>query len=260
VPSLADVQANVRRALTSGDVTPLASVLVGGGSPLHRFAIHQRHYQASLVTALREKFPATLWLIGSDTVAQAAHAFVRAHPPLRPCIAEYGSDFPAFLAAAHADAMPPYVRSFADLEWAVAQASIAITEPSATWSDVVAVGADALPGTALRLQPGLRFIHAKHAVDELMKVYLGGTDPDQFTLADEDVWLQVRGERGNIDLARLDAPTFTFRTALFGGQALGHAVEQALGRDAAFDTASALRMLIAEGLVASIGPRSRGDA
>lgn len=258
MPSLADLQANVRRALTSGDVTSLASVLVGGGSPLHRLAIHQRHYQASLVTALLEKFPATVWLIGSDAVAQAAQAFVRTHPPLRPCIAEYGSDFPALLAASHSDAMPPYVRSFAELEWAVAQASIAITEPPAIFSDVAAVGAEALPGTALRLQPDLRFVHAKHAVDELMKVYLGGTEPDQFTLADEDVWIQVRGARGDIGLARLDAPTFTFRTALLGGQALGHAVEQALGRDAAFDAPSALRMLIAEGLVASIGPR--GDA
>jgi Putative DNA-binding domain len=260
VPSLADLQANVRRALTSGDVTSLASVLVGGGSPLHRLAIHRRHYQASLVTALLEKFPATVWLIGSDAVAQVAHAFVRAHPPLRPCIAEYGSAFPAFLAASHTDTMPPYVRSFAELEWAVAQASIAITEPPAAWSDVVAVGAEVLPGTALRLQPGLRFVRAKHAVDELMRIYLGGTEPDQFTLADEDAWIQVRGARGDIGLLRLDAPTFTFRAALRGGQSLGHAVEQALVRDAGFDAASALRVLIAEGLVASIGPRTRGDA
>ena len=258
MPSLADVQADVRRALTSGEAASLASVLVGGGSPLHRLAIHQRHYQASLVTALLEKFPATVWLIGSEAVAQAAHAFLRAHPPRRPCIAEYGSDFPAFLAASHPGAMPPYVGSFAALEWAVGQASIAIAEPPAAWSDVVSVGAGALPGAALRLQPGLRFVQATHAVDELMAVYLDGTEPDQFTLAEEDVWIQVRGARGDISLARLDAPTFTFRTALFGGQALGHAAERALGHDAGFDTASALRVLVAQGLVASL-ERARGD-
>jgi hypothetical protein len=260
VPTLAELQTGVRQALTSGEVTPLASVLVGGGYPLHRLAIHQRHYEASLVTALLEKFPATVWLIGSEAVAQAARAFARAHPPVRPCIAEYGSDFPAFLAASHTDAMPPYLRSFAELEWAVAQASIAITEAPATWSDVVAVGAEALPGTRLRLQPGLRFVHAKQAVDDLMTVYLGGTAPDQFTLAEEDVWIQVRGARGDIGLTRLDAQTFRFRTALLDGQALGDAVDQTLARDAGFDTAAALRVLIAEGLVASIEPWMRGDA
>jgi len=259
VPSLADLQADVRRALTSGDVTSLASVLVGGGSPLQRLAVHQRHYEASLVAALLEKFPATVWLIGSDAVARAARMFVRMHPPLHPCIAEYGSDFPAFLVACHAGAIPPYVQSFAELEWAVAQASIAITEPPAAWPDVVAVGAEALPGAPMRLQPGLRFVDAKHAVDELLKVYLGGPEPDQFALIDEDAWIQVRGARGDVDLARLDAPTFTFRTALLGGRTLGRALEEALERDAGFDVAAALRALFADGLVVSLGRCTRGD-
>jgi hypothetical protein len=260
VPSLGELQRDLFRALTAGDASSLAASLVGGGHPVHRLAIHQRHVQASLVNALIGKFPATAWLIGPDAVARAAHAFVRAHPPTRPCIAEYGSDFPAFVAAFHTGAMPPYVRPFAELEWAVAQASIAITEPHVAWSDVVAVGAEALPGSSVRLQPGLRFAHVKHALDELMKVYLGGAEPDRFTLVEEDVWIQVRGARGDVGFTRLDAPTFTFRTALLGGRTLGHAAEEALERDAGFDTASALRVLIAEGLAASIGPGTRGEA
>jgi Putative DNA-binding domain len=260
VSSLADLQADGHRAVTSGDVASLASLLVGGGSPVHRLAIHRRHYEGSLVTALLEKFPATAWLIGSDAVAQAARAFVRAHPPARPCLAEYGSDFPAFLTAYHSSALPSYVRSFVELEWAVAQASIAISEPPVAWPDLVAIGAEALPGTALRLQPGLQCVHAGHAVDDLLKVYLVGSAPEQFTLSDEDAWIQVLGARGDVDFARLDAPTFAFRSAVLAGRPLGDAVEQALQRDAGFDTVFALRTLIAEGLVTSIGPRTRVDA
>lgn len=258
--SLADLQADVRRALTSSDGAALAPVLVGGGSPVHRLAIHRRHYEASLVNAILEKFPATAWLIGSDPVAQAARTFVRAHPPARPCIAEYGSDFPAFLTAFHSGALPSYVRSFAALEWAVSQTSIAISEPPVEWPDLVAIGADALPGTALRLQPGLQYVHSRHAVDDLLKVYLVGSAPEQFTLADGDAWIQVRGARGDVDLARLDAPTFAFRSAALAGLPLGDAVERALQRDAGFETAPALRTLIAEGLVTSIGPSTRVDA
>ncbi len=260
MPSLADLQADMHRALTSGDVASLASVLVGGGSPVQRLAIHRRHYEASLVNALLEKFPATAWLIGSDAVAQAARAFVCARPPARPCIAEYGSDFPAFLTAHCSGAIPPYVQSFAELEWVVANTSIAISEPTVAWSDLVAIGADALPGTALRLQPGLRYVHAVYAVDDLLKVYLVGSPPAQFRLADGDAWIQVLGARGDVDFARLDAPTFAFRSAVLTGLPLGDAVEQGLQRDAGFDTASALRTLIAEGLVTSIGPRTRVDA
>ncbi|MGH9200140.1 MAG: HvfC/BufC family peptide modification chaperone, partial [Vicinamibacterales bacterium] len=227
MPSLADLQRDVHHALTSGEVTSLKSVLIGGHSPLHRLAIHQRHYEASLVKALLEKFPATAWLIGSEAVAHAARAFVRAHPPARPCIAEYGSDFPAFLTAHLSGAMPPYVQSFGELEWAVAHASIAISEPAVAWSDLVAIDANALPGTVLRLQPGVRYLHAVHAVDELLKIYLVGSEPEQFTLADGDAWIQVRGARGDVAFARLDAATFVFRTAVLAGLPLGDVVEQA---------------------------------
>jgi hypothetical protein len=260
VPSLADLQAGVQRALTAGDAASLAAVLVGGGHPVHRLAIHRRHYLASLTTALLEKYPATVWLLGPDTVARAAGAFLRAHPPARPCIAEYGAEFPAFLAAYGGSALPPYTESFAELERAVAQVSIAVSEPSTDWADLVAVGGEALPRTALTLQTGVRLVHAGHAVDDLLKIYLAGTEHEQFTLDEGDVWIQVRGARGDVDLTRLDAPTFEFRSALLSGQALGDAAARALSRDVGFDAAAALRALVAEGLVTAVSTRAREDA
>jgi len=188
VPALADLQADVRQALTSCDATALESVLVGGRRAQGRLAIHQRHYEASLVTALLEKFPATAWLIGSAAMTQVARAFVRAHPPGHPCIAEYGSEFPIFLAAQDAEATPPYLQQFGELEWHVGQVSIAISEPALAWSQIVCVGADALPGVRFRLQSGLRYVHATWAIDDLMKVYLTGSPPDLFTLLKYNSW------------------------------------------------------------------------
>jgi hypothetical protein len=260
VLSLADLQTGVHRALTSGEVTSLSSLLVGGERPLGRLAIHRRHFETSLVAAILEKFPATAWLIGSEAVTSAARAFVCAHPPTRPCIAEYGSAFPVFLAAYHTGGLPSYVRSFAELEWVVAQAAIAISAPPLTWSNLVAVGADALPGTRLHLQPGLHYLHAAHAVDGLLRVYLSGAQPEQFTLTSGNVWIQVRGARGEVDSARFDAAAYAFRSALLTGSPLGDAVEQALQRDAQFDTSAALMTLFAEGLVTSIAPDTRGHA
>ena len=34
--------------------------------------IHQRHYATSLTRALVERFPATVWLVGSELVTRAA--------------------------------------------------------------------------------------------------------------------------------------------------------------------------------------------
>lgn len=260
MPSLAKLQADVRQALTSGDATALASVLVGGRMARGRLAIHQRHYEASLVTALVEKFPATGWLIGSAAMTHVASGFVRAHPPVRPCIAEYGSEFPTFLAAQDAEATPPYLQPFAELEWHVGQASIAVSEPPVAWSRLVCVGAEALPGVGLRLQPGLRHVHAAWAVDDLMKVYLTGSAPDRFTLADTDACIEIRGARGEVQFTRLDPATFLFRTSLAMGRSLGDAVERALERDEGFDTAHALTALVADGLVTALTPETGVDA
>lgn len=177
MPSLYELQSEVCRALTSGNAEPIAPLLTGGGDPRRRFAIHQRHFEASLASALVGKFPATVWLVGSDFVSTAARAFVRTHPPTRPCIAEYGGDFPAFLGECDTTGAVPYLRAFAELEWHLGQASIDID--------------------------GVRYMSADWAVDDLIKLYLTDSSPAEFELAHETVWLEVRGSRGDIEVNRL---------------------------------------------------------
>jgi len=178
MPALSELQAGVYRALTSGDAEAIAPWLTGGTDPLRRFAIHQRHFEASLASALVGKFPATAWLVGSEFVTGAARAFVHAHPPSRPCVAEYGEDFPAFLARSDAGGAVPYLRSFAELEWHVGQAAIAVED--------------------------VRYMPAEWAVDDLIKLYLTDSSPEQFELAHEEVWLEIRGSRGDVEITRLE--------------------------------------------------------
>jgi hypothetical protein len=90
--------ADLQRDVTIADVhrvSPVsAGLLTGGDNLTSRFAIHSRHYSASLARSLIERFAATAWLVGSEFVIEAALRFVREHPPIRPCIAEYGDGFP----------------------------------------------------------------------------------------------------------------------------------------------------------------------
>jgi Putative DNA-binding domain len=260
MPSLADLQAGVCRAMTSGDPAGLGSVLIGGRHAQKRLRIHQRHYEASLVAALFEKFPATTWLVGSDFMRQVSSAFVRAHPPSRPCIAEYGADLPTFLATHGCGATLPYLGQFAELEWHVGQVSIAVSEPAVAWSEVVGVGAESLLDVKLRLQSGLRYVQGTWAVDDLMAVYMSGSAPDLFTLAEGDTRIEIKGAHGEVRFARLDAATFIFRTALVDGLSLGDAAERALEQDERFDPAQALVALVAVCLVTAITPEQGGEA
>jgi hypothetical protein len=189
--TLAEVQAAIRHAVVNGDGAAVAGVLVGGTQPERRLAIHRRHYQASLTRALVERFPATVWLVGSELVTHVATSFVRGHPPSRPCIAEYGEEFPRYLGAHPTAASLPYLAQFAELEWHLGRLALA-TDASAN----------------------AQYIHLAWSLDELIGFYLTDTAPEEYALRQEDVWLEIRGLRGALQLNRLTSGEFARRVPL----------------------------------------------
>jgi hypothetical protein len=257
MPRLAEIQLHFRDAIVDGDVQQVAPWLVGGGDPEKRLGVHQRNYQSSLVDSLLVKFPATGWLIGTPFLREAAKHFIREHPPQAPCIAEYGAAFPDFLAQCPGAERLPYLREFAQLEWHVGQMAIAVDMAPVGNEEFSTIDADVLPDTLLTQQSGLHYLHASWAVDELMKLYLTETAPDQFELSAGDVWIEVRGARGAFHLKRLNAAEFIFRKSVSEGLSIGDAAECALDVDASFDPGRALAALTSDGLIIAIGQLQR---
>ena len=251
---LAELQSRFAHAMTTGEADALVAHLVGGALPGKRLNIHLRHYEASLAAALCEKFPACAWLAGADLVRAAARAYVRTHPPTRPCIAEYGFDFPQFLANHGRARTLPYLESFATLEWTVGRASIAVDCVPKAWSDLAQIGAEGLIDSVLSLQPGLHYFRSTWRVDQLMTTYLSGTEPERFLLPEADAFIEIRGARGTVHLTRLDGATFAFRRALAAGSSVGDAAGSALELDSAFDPGAAIRVLVHAGLVTATTP------
>jgi hypothetical protein len=258
VSPLADTQLRIRDAVVTGDAAAIAPLLLGGQYPEKRFAIHQRNYETSLVTALLTKFPATVWLVGTRFVTEAATRFVRELPPNAPCIAEYGEGFPRFLSTFSGSERVPYLGDFARLEWNVGQASIAIDWPPLGTEDL-STNEGALLNSVLLLQPGLRYVRALWPADELMELYLSDTAPETFKLSPCDASIEVYGARGEFRVSRLDAATLTFRQTISNCRTIGDAAERALDMDAAFDPGQALGTLIAAGLVIAIERGEEGD-
>ena len=255
MPALAETQWMFRNALVEGAwnaVTSLEPHLTGGRDPAKRLAIHQRNYRQSLIEGLLVKFPATGWLMGTAFMIEAAERFVRHHPPLAPCIAEYGSDFPALLPSQPGAERAPYLKDFAYLEWGIGQVAIAVDHPAMEADHLLGIGPDALPNLCLVLQPGLCFLQQGWPVDELMGVYLADTAPDRLTLSPETVSIEVRGARGQFHITRLDAAEFIFRKSITNGRSIGEAAELALDCHAGFDPGRALASLISAGLVIAV--------
>lgn len=252
--ALADLQRGIRDALVLGQDAALGGVLAGGLDPARRLAIHQRHYRTTLVSTLATRFPATVWLVGSKFVTEAAEAFVATHPPSRPCIAEYGDAFPAFLGSRPTDHPVPFLEQFATLEWHIARVSLAVDRPPLPIERLQALEPDALATASLSLQPGVHYQRADWSIDELFSCYLSDVVPEQFTLTPGDTCIEVRGARGTLHLERLTSGEYSFRSALATGLSLADAVALASASDPSLDAAHALIGLIAGGLVAAIHP------
>jgi hypothetical protein len=257
---LADFQMRMRGAIVDGALAPLAPALIGGRDPAKRFAIHQRHYQASLLRALVEKFPAVVWLVGSSFVTEAGRAFIRRFPPEAPCIAEYGEGFPAYLAGLPEAERIPWLRYVGELEWRLGRAALAIEQAPLTVEAVATIEPARLADRTLTLQPGLHYLAASWPVDDLVRLFLSGDAPQSYTLDTEPVFLEVCGARGAFSMTRLDAGTFSFRQALAAGSNIEAAAERALDADPGFDAGRGLLQLIATGLATSIGDQAQGEA
>ena len=255
MPTLAETQLRFRDAVVHGDmqhVSSLASLLLGGRSPEKRLIVHQRNYRQSLVDALLTKFPATGWLLGTQTLTEAATRFIRECPPQAPCIAEFGAGFPDFLSLSPAAMRAPYVREFAELEWYVGKVAIAVSGIPVALEELSTIQAEALPDTLLELQPGLHYLNISWPVDELMELYLSETIPEHFELLPARVCIEVRGARGEFRFSRLDPAQATFRKAISEGHSIGDAAESALEADAGFDPGRGLVALVDAGLIQAI--------
>jgi hypothetical protein len=260
MPPLAELQRRVADALIAGDARPIAGDVAGGSIGRARFGVHLRNYEASLVNALHDKFPACAWLLGAELLDAAARAFVRSHPPRKPCISEYGADFPRFLAAFGGAAALGYVEPFAQLEWTVGSVAIAVEAAPLPWNAVASAGPQRLLDACVTLQPGLRYLQVPCRVDELLAVYLrDGALPTAFPLTDAPASLEVRGARGAVSMAALDAAEHEFRAALAAGAAIGAAAERALELDRAFDAGTALQRLVHADLVTQLQLPPEGE-
>jgi hypothetical protein len=247
---LADAQRVVRDAVVTGDLAAARPLIVGGGDPARRLAIHHRHHRASLIGTLLTRFPALTWLVGGRVIEDAAAAYVREFPPTAPCMAEYGQSFPAFLAH-RLDPDLAYVRPFGELEWHVGAVSIAVDAPSCS-PELLPIDADALTDASVAMQPGVRYLVTEWPVDDLMKRYLTETAPETYTLPLRSTWLEVRGARDHFEISALDPPTWHFRVELQRGASLAVAALRALAIDDAFDPGRALVTLLNGHLVTGL--------
>ena len=251
---LREMQASFARAILEPDSAGIAGLIAEEGlSPALRLDIHRNTVLVTLAEVLADVFPVVSRVVDERFFRYAASAFVRAHPPTRPCLSTYGEAFPEFLAG-----FPPcrdlvYLRDVARLEWLMHRAAFA--EDVEPLSPAILSGIAEPQKLVLELDPSLGLMRSPWPIDRIWRANRPGVDDAQpIDLASGGAHLEVRRASDAVVLRNLDAGTCAFRQALSRRSTLADAAEAALAAKSDLDLRTAIADLFRDGLVVATVP------
>jgi len=237
----------------------------GGAAPgrlirSERFRVYRNNVFASLINALRARYPVIERLVGEDFFEAAAAHFIEAHPPRSPILIDYGEDFSAFLASFEPADTLPYLADVARLEWLRHRAYHAADRKALGPSDLGGAPSDRVSALRFEFHPSAALVVSPYPIVSIWETNArdAGTHPIGPDLAGEAA-LVVRPDI-EVHVFRLDEVEHAFAAALAQGATLGQAVAEGVESDG-FNLAPALAKLIAAGAFCSyaFSPSEPGD-
>ncbi len=259
MPGLRELQREFRQALLGGDAAPILRTLAEDGiAPELRLDVHRNNLLMSLTSALKETFPVICRLVDERFFDYAAHEFIRAHPPERACLHEYGGRFPEFLAQFEPCRDLAYLGDVARLEWLIHEAAYAPEEPPLPPTALGAVPQEQTANLIFRFHPSVALIESRWPIDRIWRANRPDDDGnDAIDLAAGGTRLEIARLGAQVVIRPLDAANFGFRRMLHQGARLEDAAEAALAQDAAFDLTTGFGALFRDAVITgfSLTPR-----
>ena len=181
--ALRDLQAAFAAHVMGGDRADLVAAVVGDTIPaaarLASIAI-----MSSRASAPRwpRPFPRCRRWSGADFFRGLARAFVGHALPLQPVLAEYGADFPAFIAGYEAARDLPYLADVARLDWALNLAFHAPLGDRLKAEDLSAVPVEHLPSMSIALAAGAVLVSSRYPLDRIWEASQPGASSETVDL------------------------------------------------------------------------------
>ena len=216
-----------------------------------RFAVYRNNVVVGLVEALAAAYPATKALVGERFFNAMAGVFVRAEPPTSPLLILYGAGFPAFLETFAPARRLPFLPDVARLERLWLQAYHGPEAAPIPLDALARLPETAISAVRLRLHPTAGLLASSHPVVSLWAANTGRGAHEAVDLGRPETALVLRPQ-GQVEVHHLDPGEAAFVRALQAGQPLGAAADTAFATDSAFQLATTLGRVFADGAVAGL--------
>lgn len=218
------------------------------------FAIYRNGVMKHATDALAANFPAVMRLVGEAWFRAAACEFVRACPPDRPMLIDYGAAFPDFLAGFAPAADLPYLAAVARLDRLWTECHIAADAKPLDASTLGGLAGEALAATRLVPHPAARWLWSES--EPVCTLWERNRTTAAF---DPDIdWngegaLLVRPGSQVISM-RIDRAACAFLDACSESEPLDGAAAAALASDPAADLGTLLQTLLLAGAFGAARP------
>ncbi|MEO1987432.1 MAG: DNA-binding domain-containing protein [Martelella sp.] len=234
-------------AVPDGVINPL------GGQAAKRYAVYRNNVAMSLKSALADIFPVTRQVAGPRFFDAMALEFLAENPPRSPILAEYGRDFPDFVAGFEPARKLFFLADLARLERAWLHAYHAADCPPLPPETLLSRDPEALMATRLSPHPAARLLELGSAAASIfLRTKAGeslkGLDPSPAETA------LIARPHYDVAVHRATPGDAAFLKALFEGEPIGEAAERAGADDAGFDLSSAFALALTTGAFAEISP------
>lgn len=168
-PSLAELQRHFQAAiLSAAGSAPNFIAAASAREAESRLRIYREAYRLRLAGALAADYPALQALLGTETFADLAYAYVESRPPRHYSIRWAGAGLAEFLGER------PDLADLAAFEWALSEAFDAEDVPPTDAAMLSAIPAGQWPGLRLSFHPSLRCVVLNHNAAELWQAVQEG--------------------------------------------------------------------------------------
>lgn len=238
-------------AVTGAEAGVPPGVRVARGDLASRFAVYRNNVAVARIGAFADLFPVCRRLVGEDFFADVVRAHLAEAPPRSPIVAEWGADFPAWLAGFAPTRELGWLVDTARLEAAWTRAFHAAEAEPIGLEALGAVSAEELMAARLALHPSLALIASDHPIGSIWAAHQGDDEPEPLALATAETVMVLRPQ-AEVVVAVIAAADAVWLERLSAGDTLAAATEAALGVDPAFALGPQLVALVRAGAVVGL--------
>ena len=248
----AATEAAIAAAILDTGLPPPKGLLGRDGGPVgRRFAVHRATTTFGLIAALATRYPVTEKLLGVDTFADLARAFLAHDRPPTALLLDWGEALPDFVETLDDLADWPFLADVARLEVAWTRAHHAAEAEPIDLAEIARLTPEDLAAARVGLHPSAALLASTHPVASLWASQQDGADPAaEIDWAAEAV-LVVR-PHADVLLHRLTPAAHAFVAALDDGDDVTDAALAAGEIDPHFDAGAHLVGLVRLGAVVAL--------